>query len=418
MNSQDELAKNLAGSAPIAGLFGSLRPAELSDEGLADALVASERLLRFAQSFQTRVLGVLAGQRSRYNGLEAGAVEAEVTAALRWAPSVVQNRLDAAEKLCDWFAETLELLETGQIAWAQAVALVEATEALNRDTARAVQARVLPRMPTQSTAATRKALRRAVLAVDPVNAQRRHERQVARRRVELRPEDDGMATLEWYTTAENGAAAMAVLDRHARKSIPGDPRTVDQRRADAVADLMFAGAGVHSRRTQGADRVPALVQVVVGVETLMGLNEEPGELKGYGPVSATQARGLAFAPGSVWRRLLTAPDGSLLRVDPMTYRPTASVARLVRERDRTCVFPGCAMPAARCDLDHVEPFDHKHPQVGGKTEPENLHALCRRHHRLKTSGAWTPVRAADGSTRWTGARGRSYVVEPRSYMAG
>jgi hypothetical protein len=417
------LAKTLAESVPDAGLFSRLQIAELSDSGLIDALVASERLMRFAQGLQVRVLAVLAHQRSRHRGLEAGAVEAEVTAALRWSPSVVQYRLDTAGTLAKRFPETLELLATAQIGSTQAEALAETTAALSHNAARAVQARVLSRMPTQSNAATRKALRRAVLAVDPAGAEKRHERQLARRRVALRPEDDGMATLEWYTTAQNGAAVMSVLNRHARKGIPGDPRTVDQRRADAFADLVFAGAGVHFNRTQSPetsepiDQLPALVQVVVGIETLMGLNEEPAELKGYGPINALQARALAFAPGSVWRRLLTSPDGSLLRVDPTTYRPTASVARLVRERDRTCVFPGCAMPSARCDLDHIEAFDYKNPQAGGKTEPANLHALCRRHHRLKTSGVWTPVRAEDGATRWTGARGRSYMVTPRSYLA-
>ncbi|HEY5853656.1 MAG TPA: DUF222 domain-containing protein, partial [Aldersonia sp.] len=43
----------------------------------------------------------------------------------------------------------------------------------------------------------------------------------------------------------------------------------------------------------------------------------------------------------------------------LTYRPNAETAALVRARDRHCRFPGCQMPAARCQLDHIVPFDHE-----------------------------------------------------------
>ncbi len=80
---QDVLARKLADQVPSAGLFDRMRIDELSDAGLIDALIASERLVRFAQGLQTRVLGVLAAQRAQEGSLVAGAVESEVTAALR-----------------------------------------------------------------------------------------------------------------------------------------------------------------------------------------------------------------------------------------------------------------------------------------------------------------------------------------------
>jgi hypothetical protein len=411
---QDSLAKQLAEARPNLPGFTQLDTDALSDGGLTHALVASERLMRFAAWFQARVLGVLAGQRSRYYGLEAGAIEAEVAAVTRWAPSVIRDRLDTAEALLTRFPETLALLCAGEIAWLQAVALVEITGELEREAARQVQERVLSRMPGQALAATRKALRRAVLAADPQSAARRHAAAATRRRVSMRVEEDAMATVELYTTAPTAAAVMAAVNAHATKRIPGDPRSADQRRADAFARLVLAGAGVRPSETQGP---AALVHVTVGIGTLLGVDEQPGELAGYGPIDAVQARALSFAPGSVWRRLITKSDGSLLRVDAGTYRPSASVARLVRERDRACVFPGCSMPAARCDLDHITPFNHADPAAGGASAPENLHALCRRHHRLKTAGRWTPVRESDGATTWTSATGHVYRTSPPRYSA-
>ena len=54
-------------------------------------------------------------------------------------------------------------------------------------------------------------------------------------------------------------------------------------------------------------------------------------------------------------------------------RPTGS-ATIVIARDRTCVFPWCGRNARRCDLDHVVPFDHDHPDRGGTTSTDNLAA--------------------------------------------
>jgi hypothetical protein len=339
-------------------------------------------------------------------------VEAAVGAATLWPVSTVSRRLFHAGLLRRRFPETLALLEAGRISWPQAVALAEITAQLDDEPARRVQQRVLSRMPGQSVATTRKALHRAVLAVDPAGAQRRHDAQAARRRVELRPEQDGMATLALYATAPSATAVLAAVSEHAGKAGPADERNVDQRRADALVRLVLTAAGVRTDETQRpatAPPVPALVHVTVSAQTLLGADEKPGQLRGYGPITADQARQLAFAPGSVWRRLLTAPDGSLMHADPHTYRPTAAVARTVRLRDQHCTFPGCTMPAQRCDLDHITPFNHRDPTAGGTTEPENLHVLCRRHHRLKTAGSWRLTRHSDGTTVWTSSTGHVYT---------
>ena len=48
------------------------------------------------------------------------------------------------------------------------------------------------------------------------------------------------------------------------------------------------------------------------------------------------------------------------------YTPTVEIADFVRARDPVCTFPGCAVPASRCDLDHTIP----HPR--GPTSVQNL----------------------------------------------
>jgi hypothetical protein len=208
--------------------------------------------------------------------------------------------------------------------------------------------------------------------------------------------------------AEQAVHAMAVIDAHARtaKQEPGDARSLEQARADSFYQLVTGTAGTYP---------PAVVQVTVGLDTLLRLDEQPGELTGYGPITAYTARMLAAQDDAVWRRLLTAPEsGLVVKTDPQAYRPTAEVRRQVSARDGHCGFPGCAMPAARTDLDHVIAFNHRHPERGGPTTAENLQPLCRHHHQLKTHGGWsvhqneTPVTTTP-TTTWTAPSGHRYA---------
>lgn len=89
------------------------------------------------------------------------------------------------------------------------------------------------------------------------------------------------------------------------------------------------------------------------------------------------------------------------------YRPSESLARQIRLRDRTCRFPHCEIAAGRCDLDHVEPHAH-----GGPTSSANLMALCRHHHRLKTHHGYRAEVLSPGVVRWTTPHGQSYLTSP------
>jgi hypothetical protein len=412
IDAADALALTLAQDAPHAGAWESLELHALSRTGLLDAFIGTERLLAHIHALQNRILAALA----RPSGEPLDCTDDEISAAARWSPSTTANRLHYARTLAGIFPETLALMSAGRVSWPQATALVDITAGLEPATARAAQTRLLPRMPQQSVAATRKALHRAVLALDPEAAHARHLEQKNRRHVELRAEPDAMATLSLYTAAPTAAAMMAALDARAKPRSPGDTRTLDQRRADTLATLVLSSVGVPSSGTTQATP-PALVHVVVGIDTLLGSSEEPGQLRGVGPITAAQARALAYGRDATWRRLLTAPDGTLIHTDPRTYRPTAAVQRYVRARDRHCTFPGCAMPAARCDLDHIEPFNHQRPEHGGLTIPDNLHALCRRHHQLKTAGTWSVQRTRDGEVEWSAPTGHRYTTSPESYAA-
>ena len=65
----------------------------------------------------------------------------------------------------------------------------------------------------------------------------------------------------------------------------------------------------------------------------------------------------------------------------------------------------------RLDLDHTIPHTKTGPP--GQTRPDNLAALCRRHHRAKTTGRWQYWRTPDGDYQWHGPYGTTYLVTHR-----
>lgn len=240
-------------------------------------------------------------------------------------------------------------------------------------------------------------------------------------------------------------------------------------------------AGSADSRRTGSGPVPAWagltgsVNLTMPLATWLGGSPEPGEVAGFGPLPADDARALASLiagqPGARWCLTLTSRDGRAVahgcavaelpavgrdgrpRREPRSgrdgpagqeavaaragppddwaltvtvrplavgecfhqrestgYRPAPSLRHLVNIRQRTCSFPGCRNPAARCDQDHTVP----HGQ-GGRTCECNLACLCRRHHQAKQAQGWRLDQPEPGVLLWRLPHGRSYRVEPPRY---
>ncbi len=215
-------------------------------------------------------------------------------------------------------------------------------------------------------------------------------------------------------TADGMALVRAVLDTAAigmKTADPDNGRRMDQRRADALVDLArlslatgrLGGDGLALSAAQG--RRPH-IQVTVPLSTLIGIDDHPGELTGYGPIPASVAR--RIAADGVWRRLLTDPaTGRLLDYGTTRYSPPQDLRDVIIARDRECVFPTCTMPAHRCQVDHTVP----HPD--GPTARTNLGPPCEPHHDLKTRWGWQLDQPEEGRFVWTSPVGKQYVQEPQ-----
>jgi hypothetical protein len=432
----DALAAGLARTAPsgeTAARLAELAPAELSDGGRVDALIALHRHQGWLQAMELRLLADLEARPlqcipGRPDALvDFDETREQVAAALHLRPDTAGARLWDARRLVGRFPVTVRELARGRIHFMQAKALVETTEAVAEqpELLQAIEESVLPRMPQQTVSATRKSIERAIHRLDPDGAERRHEQAKETRGTFVSPEPEGMATFGARLTAGEAAQVAAGLDAVAKAAPEEDVRTMGQRRADALVALVAGrtagqGAGVVARSATGSlslgrGRVGTVVQVTIPYDTLIGVSNAPGELRGHGPITAGQARALAFGPDSVWYRLLLEPaTGRLVKTDPAAYRPTAELERHVIARDPHCRFPGCSRPADRSDLHHVRAFAR-----GGRTDEDNLVPLCRRHHLTAHRAGWSlDYDPAGGGLTWTAPTGHSYASHPHRYPTG
>ncbi len=381
-----------------------IEPDRLTPAQKIDLLVAYERHAAWLAAGQARVLASLARDAPRG---EDDWVRDEVAAALKLSGAAAARRLDLAEALGFRLRGTWTLLAEGKIGFLHALAIRDAVSGLDDDAIAAVEERVVPAAAQQTLAEFKRAVRRAVLAADARTAQERHVEAARERRVVMSPLEDGMAEIRAVTTAEGAATVLTALSSLAlRQRVPGDDRDLDQRRADALVDLCASALADPDAPVQQGRRPH--IQVTMTLHTLLGLDDEPAELAGYGPITAHNARRVA-AEGE-WRALLVDDRGALLDYARTTYRPPRALADFVIARDRTCAFPGCNLPAQRCDLDHETPFD-----AGGSTSAGNLHPLCRHHHRLKHETGWTMTGTADGSFTWRSPTGHEYRSKPPPY---
>jgi hypothetical protein len=161
----------------------------------------------------------------------------------------------------------------------------------------------LARASEQTCPELRRSLLRAVAKVDPAADIKRHRRARAERFLRVDPCADGMAELTGRMPAEDAATVFGAVDAVARAAAPDDPRSIDARRVDALVDLCrldhtdhytdaWAGnRAAHRARRRG--RGGSEIRVTVAATTLLGLDNEPAELAGFGPIDAETARRIA-----------------------------------------------------------------------------------------------------------------------------
>jgi hypothetical protein len=442
----------------------------LTDDQLIGVLQAWRRLTSWTAAGELAAVAEL--NRRRAGEVAAGAdphlaehVGDELAVSLTLTMRGADQLLDFAARL-DRLPCTRAALAAGAIDRAKAYVIADEVSCLDHAHASAVEAAVIGRAPGQTTGQLRASARRAVLAADPTAADRHREKAEKEARVEVWSEPSGTAALAGRDLRPADViAADKRIDALAQQlKAAGIGGSLDQLRARAYVALLLgqpmpgllpSASGPCAARTAAAAAptgpVADAVNLTMPLSSLLGASGEPGEVAGFGPVAAADGRALAARlageRGSRWCLTLTGQDGRAVahgcaRARPdggsgeaagrgweltvtirqlavrdcrhqresAGYQPSPTLRHLIRVRHRTCSFPGCRRPAARCDQDHTVPYDQ-----GGRTCECNLAPLCRRHHRAKQAQGWRLDQPEPGVMVWTLPHGRSYRVQPPTY---
>jgi hypothetical protein len=398
----------LAPAARPTGELALLDPRALSAADRIDLVAALQEQQNWIEAVQARVLAEIdAADTSRLN-LSQEAVSLALKIPLRTA----QRKLKTGRTLVRELPKTLALLASGEISQRHAQVITETAWRLDPEVVAEFENRVTEQAADQTVSQLRQAASRAEVALDPATAQQRHSRALADRRVGFQPADDGMAELPVLVGAAEGQLIFTRLTAAATLLPADDVRTMDQKRADLLVDAVLTGLP-HDALPQLQGRRPS-IQVVVGADTLLNLDDEPAHLVGYGPITAETARRLAADESGTWRRLLTDPDtGQLLDISADHYRPSQRLRDYVSARDGVCAFPTCNQPGYRCEYEHITPYEQ-----GGRTCRCNAALACRRHNLCKVNTGWGYRRNNDGSFTWTDDTGHHGIGHPPQRWSG
>ncbi|MGX5715200.1 DUF222 domain-containing protein [Arthrobacter sp. MAHUQ-56] len=375
---------------------------------------------------------------------EMSAVE-EIAGVLTISSAAAGAFVHQAQQVCS-LPPVMDALAAGAISWQHARVVVDETEGLSPAGAASLVAHFFdPGAPNPARGAApgdlvpsrfRAKARTWRERHHPESIEERHTKSAADRRMEYRPDKDGMA---WISLHIPGVTASAIWNRTTAIARglqgPDEPRTLTQLRPDIAASLLLGAGGLQDEGMAGSPegngapqpgttapgqvlgqalgQVPvprADVLVMVPVFSALGVTDEPAILDGHGPIPASMARKLlADSADSFYRVLVDPSDGAPLEIGRRSYRLPETIKRWIRMRDRQCTFPGCTNRTLDNDTDHLTAWQH-----GGTTGASNLGQLCPKHHRLKHNTGWTPTPATTNEPPgWTSPTGRTYQPEQR-----
>jgi hypothetical protein len=403
----DDLAEWLPG--PFLGVI--LSATDISRLSDYDRIVLLKARSRFIAHQQAEFYAELASIHAAVTEISPGfAIEeifdgatAEVRAALSWTRRAAENHLGFSLDMLERLPQVWEALHAGKIDLAKARVLANETAHLEESTAQTVADTALERASQLTTGQLGAWLRLLSIAVNPEEAESRYIEAVEERRLVSEANVSGTSNLLGLDMAPHRVTAVKRrIDRIARSlKTREESRTMDQLRADVYLDLL---SGKTAKKGEGGDR--GVVHMTSDLKTLAKLAENPGELAGYGPVIADINRQVAQAQAkSEWRWTVTDPATGEIITGTTRRRPTAAQRRQVEAETPTCVFPGCRMPASRCDIDHNQAWAD-----GGPTTNPNLGPFCRHDHVIRHQHGWKVKQLRPGVYQLTSRLGHIYTT--------
>ncbi|HSE07934.1 MAG TPA: DUF222 domain-containing protein [Nocardioidaceae bacterium] len=380
-------------------------------EKLKGAAAAAQARLTAAFDASQRTQQADQGVHTKKQGL---GVAGQVALARRDSPNKGARHLGLAKALVHEMPHTLRALTAGRISEWRATILVRETAVLSAEHRSSVDAALADRIAHLGDAGVKREAMKLAYQLDPASVLRRNRRAYEERRVSIRPAPDTMSYVTGLLPVAQGVAVHAALTKHADAlRATGDQRSRGQIMADTFVERLTGQAR--------AGDVPVEVQLVMTDRTLLGGDDTPARVVGYGPIPAALGRALIRAGSAgeqarVWvRRLFTNPvSGDLIAMDSRRREFPVGLRRFFVIRDEVCRTPWCDAPIRHAD--HlVRAAD------GGATSADNGQGLCEACNQAKEAPGWQTSATRAGPGHAVTVRtptGHSYMSTPPDLPGG
>jgi hypothetical protein len=347
---------------------------------------AAARQARAAAAFDElrRADEAAAGVPSRQRGR---GVASEIALARRDSPNRGGRHLGFAKALVYEMPHTLDALECGALSEWRATLIVRESACLDVEDRRVLDAELcadVSKLEGMGDARITAAAKEIAYRLDAQAVVDRAAKAVDDRTVTIRPAPDTMTYVTALLPVAQGVGVYAALRRAA------DTTFDDRSRGQVMADELVER--VTGRPAEQAESVA--VNLVMSDETLLGGDNSPAHIEGYGPIPAAVARGLVDAAvtderaKATLRRLYRHPrTGSLVAMESRSRCFPRGLAHFIGLRDQTCRTPYCDAPIRH--RDHARPRNRD-----GPTSAENGLGACEYCNYVKEAPGWT-VTAGD-----------------------
>ena len=378
-------------------MFDIFRLGQLPEEesALVERIAELERLKSAAAAGQARAAAALDAAR---RGAEAAAgmpaarrgrgVASEIALARRDSPARGGRHLGFAKALVHEMPHTLAALEAGVLSEWRATLIVRESACLAVQDRRALDAELCgdpAGLAGKGDAWVTAQAKAIAYRLDPRAVVDRAAHAEKDRTVTIRPAPDTMTYVTALLPVAQGVSVYAALRRAADTCCDG------RSRGQVMADTLV-------ERVTGRDAAaptPIAVNLVLTDETLLGGDNAPGDIDGYGPIPAAVARGLVFGAvtdqraRATLRRLYAHPrSGALVAMESRARLFPRGLAAFIGLRDQRCRTPYCDAPIRH--RDHAQPWAH-----GGPTTATNALGSCECCNYTKEADGWRVSTSVD-----------------------
>ncbi|SEH61510.1 protein of unknown function [Mycolicibacterium rutilum] len=362
-----------------------------SEECLRERVEDLERLKSKAAAAQARATALWRAKRhaaEKAAGVPASkrgrGLASEVALARHEAPATGGRHLGFATALVEEMPYTLAALECGALSEWRATLIVRESACLSvehRARLDAEMCRDVARLDGWGDKRIAAEAKKIACELDVAAVVDRSAKAAEDRRVTIRPAPDSMTYVTALLPVGQGVAVYASLKRSADTTFDG------RSRGQVMADTLV-------QRVTGRPAeqpVDVTLNVVMADTTLMGDDDAPAWLQGYGPLPSAIARGLTgdavrdAAAKAMLRRLYRHPgSGQLVAMESQARAFPKGLAAFIDLRDQTCRTP-------YCDAE-IRHRDHAVPRRrGGPTSAGNGLGACAACNYAKEAPGWSVV---------------------------